>query len=168
MDRLGKIQSRKFKDKCLAAKDDDKISRFESYGLVTVSSSISDSRSNPYNVVDPNGYGWWAPPLDIGHAYYQVLFERVYTLEKLVIKWKLKPPRLEIMILNKSGRWKVMLNEEPEEDIEMVLIPMEIRGVKIILLDMDKAAAGDDTVYGIKKIELHRPGSPLSLESCGA
>jgi hypothetical protein len=21
-------------------------------------------------VVDPNGYGWWAPPLDVSHAWY--------------------------------------------------------------------------------------------------
>lgn len=113
LDRLGKVESRKYKDKCVAAKEDDKIQRIESYGFVTVSASISDSRSNPYNVVDPNGYGWWAPPLDIAHAYYQVIFERFYTVEKLNVKWKLKPPRCEIMLLTKSGRWKVMLNEEP-------------------------------------------------------
>jgi len=113
LDRLGKVESRKYRDKCVAAKEDDKIQRIESYGFVTVSATISDSRSNPYNVVDPNGYGWWAPPLDTAHAFYQVIFERIYTVEKLVIKWKLKPPRAEIMLLTKSGRWKVMLNEEP-------------------------------------------------------
>ncbi len=52
----------------------------ESYGFVTVSNSISDSRSNPYNVIDPNGYGWWAPPLDAGHGYFQLLWERPYTV----------------------------------------------------------------------------------------
>jgi hypothetical protein len=61
-----------------------------------VSATVSDSRANPYNVVDPNGYGWWAPPLDVAHAFYQVLFERSYTVEKLIVKWKLKPPKVEI------------------------------------------------------------------------
>jgi len=41
--------------------DDNKVTHVESYGYVSVSNSVSDSRSNPYNVVDPNGYGWWAP-----------------------------------------------------------------------------------------------------------
>jgi len=54
----------------MAKLESDAITRIESYGNVSVSSSLSDSRSNPYNVVDPNGYGWWAPVLNTGHAFY--------------------------------------------------------------------------------------------------
>jgi hypothetical protein len=42
------------------------------YGEVRVSAQISDTRCNPYNVVDPNGYGWWAPPVDLAHAEYEL------------------------------------------------------------------------------------------------
>jgi hypothetical protein len=60
----------------------------ESYGFVSVSATISDSRANPYSVVDPNGSGFWAPPLEAIHAHYQLLFDRPYTVEKINIKWK--------------------------------------------------------------------------------
>jgi len=95
----------------------------ESYGFVTVSNTLSDSRANPYNVVDPNGYGWWAPVLDAAHAFYQVMFERPYTVEKIIIKWKTKPPRVEIQLFTYWGKWKQVLNEEPSDDIEMVMSP---------------------------------------------
>lgn len=38
---------------------------------------------------------------------------------------------------------------------------MEIRGVKIIMMDMDQKTAekgNDDPAYGIKKVEMFRPG----------
>jgi hypothetical protein len=60
---------------------------------------IGDSRANPDNVIDPNGYGWWAPPLDIAHAYIEVIFERPYLVEKIIIKWKTKPPKYELQIM---------------------------------------------------------------------
>jgi hypothetical protein len=86
-----------------------------------------------------------------------------------VIKWKLKPPRAEILILTKSNRWKVMLNEEPQDDITMNMTPTEIRGVKIILLDLDQNTSSEaEPIYGIKKIEVHRPGKALALDSCNA
>ena len=59
-----------------------------------------------------------------------------------MIKWQLKPPRVEILILNKSNRWKVILNEEPQDDITMNMTPTEIRGVKILLLDLDQNPSG--------------------------
>ena len=125
----------------------------ESYGFVTVSSSLSDTNCNPYSVVDPNGMGFWAPPVDIGHASYELIFERAYTVEKVVIKWKLKPPKAEILLLTKSFKWKVMMFEEPTDDIEMHLVPMEIMGLKVIMLDMLEGKKPDsDPIYGIKKI----------------
>jgi len=83
----------------------------------------------------------------------------------------MKPPRVEIQVLTVAGRWKVMVNEEPSDDIDLELVPWEIRGFKVIMMDMDKNSAekeGEVGVYGIKKIEVSRPGSALSLESCGA
>ena len=68
--RMGKVASRSYSGKCLAAQDDNKVKQVQSYGFVSVSGTIGDSRSNPYNVVDPNGYGWWAPPLDVSHAFF--------------------------------------------------------------------------------------------------
>ena len=34
--------------------------------------------------------------IDISHAYYQMLFDRIYLLEKLVITWTTAPPMVEI------------------------------------------------------------------------
>ena len=48
----------------MAAKDDMLITRIETYGYITVSANMSDSNVNPYSVVNPNGPGWWAVPLD--------------------------------------------------------------------------------------------------------
>jgi len=31
--------------------------------------------------VDPNGYGWWAPPLDLRHAWYELIFDRPYMVD---------------------------------------------------------------------------------------
>lgn len=139
---MGKIESKKYKNQCLAADSDKKIEQFQSYGYVTVSATIADSRANPYNIVDPNGYGWWAPPLDVSHGHYTILFDKTYSLQKIIIKWKLKPPKFEIMLLTKHGVWKVMLTEEPKDDIEMMVSPLEIQGVKIILLDLDQKSEG--------------------------
>lgn len=64
--------------------------------------------------------------------------------------------------MTKYFTWKIFLNETPKDDIEMVLVPMDIRGIKILILDLDQksteAVEGQDPVYGIKKIELYRPG----------
>ena len=64
-----------------------------------------------------------------------------------------------------------MLIEEPNDDIELNIVPVELRGFKILMMDMDKRTAdkdGGEPVYGIKKIEVSRPGEALSLETCGA
>jgi len=87
------------------------------YGYATVSSTLGDSRANPYNPLDPNGYGWWAPPLDVNHAEYKLMLPKPFTIEKINIKWKLKPPRVEIQIMNLHGRWRTVLNENPTDDI---------------------------------------------------
>jgi len=63
-----------------------------------------------------------------------------------------------------------MLNEEPEDDIELVIVPQEIRGFKVLMMDMNHPKKEDEEapIYGIKKIEVERPGEALSLQSCGA
>lgn len=58
--------------------------------------------------------------------------------------------------MDKNGKWVTYLNEEPKEDVDLHLIPpMEIRGYKVIMLDLnistvDKLMKG--AIYGIKKI----------------
>lgn len=98
------------------------------------------------------------------------MFERVYTVEKIVIKWKLKPPRVEIQLFTSWGKWKQMLNEAPEDDVEMIMVPEEIRGFKVLMMDMNHPKKDDEEapIYGIKKIEVSRPGEALSLQTCGA
>ena len=62
-----------------------------------------------------------------------------------------------------------MLLEEPSDDIELIMVPTEIRGVKVIMMDLDQGKTTDsDAIYGIKKMEVHRPGQALALETCGA
>jgi hypothetical protein len=62
-----------------------------------------------------------------------------------------------------------MLNEEPSDDIVLEIVPAEIRGFRIHMLDIDQPRNGDEAqVYGIKKIEVSRPGTALSLQTCGA
>jgi len=65
----------------LTAFENDSISQVQSYGNVRVQATIGDDRANPYNVVDPNGYGWWAPPLDLSHAWYELIFDRPYMVD---------------------------------------------------------------------------------------
>jgi len=43
---------------------------------VKVSGTISDSRANPYNIIDPNLSGWWAAPLDMKTAIWEIMFDR--------------------------------------------------------------------------------------------
>ena len=70
---------------------------------MTVSSTISDIRADPFGPVAPVEYGWWGPPVDVGHAEYQIIFERLYTIDNIHIKWKERPPKAEISVLLKSG-----------------------------------------------------------------
>jgi hypothetical protein len=139
-----------------------------------VSATVSDSRArcNPYNVVDPNGYGWWAPAYDVGHAAIGLIFPRAYTVQKIKIKWKLKPPKVEIrfMYANYGYRWKTILLEEPSDDIDLEIVPEEIMGLDINMLDLNypKKDGEEAPQYGIKKIEISRPGTALSLQTCAA
>jgi len=153
IDRLGKVASRKYTNKCLAASDDPKISQVQGYGQVSVSNTIGDSRANPYNVVDPNGYGWWAPPIDVSHAWIQISFDRPYICEKIMIKWKLKPPKYELQIMGQDQKWVTQKFEAPSDDVELELSPQELLGVKILLLNLDeRGGVAEVPIYGIRKI----------------
>ena len=50
-----------------------------------------------------------------------------------------------------------MIKESPFGDVEFETSPFEIRGVKILMLDLDKKS-GDNSIYGITKIKVKRPG----------
>lgn len=158
---MGALKSKKWHDQCLGAHENKLIDTVQAYAYVTVSSTISDTRAKIYGVIHPTVPGFWAPPLDVKHGFYQMDFDRAYFIEKIIIKWKLKPPRFEVMVKTPYGRWKVMLNEEPQDDIEMVLGPVEVLGIKVIIMDLDKKspdARGLEPIYGISKIEVKRPG----------
>lgn len=42
--------------------------------------------------------------------------------------------------------------------MEFETTPIEIKGVKIILLNLDVATSGPESIYGIKKLKIKRPG----------
>ena len=141
----------------------------QSYGQVSVSNTIGDSRANPYNVVDPNGYGWWAPPVDVSHAWIQISFDRPYICEKIMIKWKLNPPKYELQIMGQDQKWVTQKFEVPSDDVELELSPQELLGVKILMLNLDeRGGAAEIPIYGIRKIQIIRPGTPVMLQTCGS
>lgn len=51
------------------------------YGEVSASGTVGDSRANPFNVIDPNSSGFWAAPLDVKTAYWEIAFDRQYLIE---------------------------------------------------------------------------------------
>ena len=107
----------------MTAFENDSISQVQSYGSVRVQATIGDDRATPYNVVDPNGYGWWAPPLDLSHAWYELIFDRPYMVDKIKIIWKLKPPVYELQVLTESDRWQTVIEETPEDDVDLEITP---------------------------------------------
>jgi len=56
--------------------------------------------------------------------------------------------------MDKNGKWITMLNEEPKENVNMFLVPMEIRGYRILMLDLNVNTVDRSfgKIYGIKKI----------------
>ena len=70
-------------NKCMAAKPDDSISQVQSFGVVKASATLSDSRSDPFNVIDPEASGWWATPIGVKQAYWEVQFDRKYLVEQI-------------------------------------------------------------------------------------
>ena len=56
--------------------------------------------------------------------------------------------------------------EAPLTDVDMTINPIEVQGIKIILLNLDKKdniIKNTNLSYGIKKIVANRPGMALSL-----
>lgn len=121
---------------------------------------MADSRSNPYNVIDPNGYGWWAPTEETNHAELLIEFTRSYTINRIEIKWHVKVPKYEIQVVDKlqDKDFKTIIVEEPSDDVDLRFSPTEVTAIKVILLDLDKKTMDQNTIYGIKKIQVHRPG----------
>ena len=63
-------------------------------------------------------------------------------------------------------KWITILLEDPKTNVNLKLNPIEIRGVKILMLDLDKKITGNIsyvTSFGKKKIECRRPGMAVSL-----
>lgn len=127
-----------YESKCLAAKSDDKIEIISQYGYVKVSGTLGDSRVNPYGPINLKSYDFWAPPLHVPHATYEVLFDRPYTVDKIEINWKVAPPVHEIQIETSMTFWKTLVNANSQENVDLKIPPTEIIAVKIILMDMDE------------------------------
>jgi len=51
--------------------------------VVKASATLSDSRSDPFNVIDPGASGWWATPIGVKQAYWEVQFDRKYLVEQI-------------------------------------------------------------------------------------
>jgi|APFre7841882793_1041355.scaffolds.fasta_scaffold19748_2 hypothetical protein len=49
--------------KCIAARDFEDVTNIQTYGSISVSATMSDSRADAYAVIDPNSSGFWAAPL---------------------------------------------------------------------------------------------------------
>ena len=54
----------------------EKTKNEQENGYVKVSATISDSRASPYNVIDPNLSGWWASPLGLKTADFEIKFDK--------------------------------------------------------------------------------------------
>lgn len=65
-------------------------------------------------------------------------------------------------------KWHTILTENGGGDIEMLIKPIEVRGIKIILLNLDKKgdAGASSQTFGIKKIECRRPGKAVYVSTC--
>jgi hypothetical protein len=54
-----------------------------------------------------------------------------------VIKWKVKPPRVEIKLHGVIEGWYSVYSQEPKGHVDLVFTPAEILGFKIIMFDLD-------------------------------
>jgi len=85
IDKLGKIINKGDATKCIAGKEHDAVTQIQTYGSIYVSGTLSDSRANPYNVIDPNASGFWAVPFNVKVAIWQIVFDRQYLVEEINI-----------------------------------------------------------------------------------
>lgn len=72
------------------------MENIEQYAKIQASSTITDSRADVYNIIDENAVGFWAPPLGIGHATVVLSWPKAYSVNKVLIKWKAAPPKVEV------------------------------------------------------------------------
>jgi len=63
IDKLGKFMSKSDPSKCIGARDFEDVTNIQTYGSISVSATMSDSRADAYAVIDPNSSGFWAAPL---------------------------------------------------------------------------------------------------------
>ena len=120
----------------MGAKKDEAIANIAPYGVVEATSTLFDSRANPYNVIDPNGYGWWGPHSEIDLADLTISFDRPYFVEKIIIRWHLKPPRYELKFKNAHGIWGILRDEEPQGDIELEITPFQLTAINISIKNL--------------------------------
>ncbi len=90
---------------CVAAQEDDLIKQVQPYGYVYSSASLSDSRVNPYAPIDPNTAGFWASPVNLDTAIWQLTFDRSYLVEEITVTFKFIPKRVVVNILSEYGLW---------------------------------------------------------------
>ena len=56
--------------------------------------------------------GWWASPLGLKTADFEIKFDRKYFVEEITINWKFKPKKLEINILDDDNNWNTIFKDE--------------------------------------------------------
>jgi hypothetical protein len=98
---------------CIAAKDDDMIQQVQPYGYVYTSASLSDSRVNPYAPIDPNTTGFWASPVHLDTAIWQLIFDRSYLVEEITVNFKYKPKKVVVNVLSEYGLWFSIYADQP-------------------------------------------------------
>ena len=115
-DKLGKISSKNDMTKCIASKEHDAVTQVQTYGSIFASGTISDSRANPYNIIDPNSSGYWAAPLYVKVAIWQINFDRQYLVEEITIQYKYNALKVAVNILSVEGMWMTIFADKPSLD----------------------------------------------------
>jgi len=80
---------------------------------VKSSAFMSDSRVNPYAPIDPNTSGFWATPIHLDTAFWQLNFDRSYLIEEITINFKFIPKKVVVNILSEYGLWFSIYSDQP-------------------------------------------------------
>ena len=160
-DKLGKISSKNDMTKCIASKEHDAVTQVQTYGSIYASGTISDSRANPYNIIDPNSAGFWAAPLYVKVAIWQIVFDRQYLVEEITIQYKYNALKVAVNILTTEGMWMTIFADKPSLDQMLMITPTQILGLQIHFLELDEESPSEMTskpAFGLKKVIMKRPG----------
>jgi hypothetical protein len=132
IDKLGKLSLKSSPSLCLSSSPSSLISLLQPFGHLTTSASLSDSRSNAYNTIDPNSSGWWGASVGSKSASWEIQWDRKYLVEIVEVVWKWRPKRVAVNVLVGQGNGNVWVGVQEglcEGDLVVKMIPTEVLGV---------------------------------------